>query len=588
MSEPQDRLLELCEALVSEQITPEEHAELQALLKDHPEAQRRYLAHVDLHLGLQKIYPTAASEADPLADLAERAGICAVPAAQAARQEVPRERVWQVISALAASVAIGMTLLAWHLREVVIAIGPQVPAVEPPEQTPDAPPDQTPKLPLPKASSFGEAPRLVERAGARFFGPVEPVAGERLKVGEQYALVAGMVKLQYPSGATVVIEAPAAFEVPRFAGAERLNLRVGDCSVAAPPGAEGFCLETPVADVVDLGTRFAVRVGENGQTDVHVVEGLAEVYKPQGQGPRGKPLAKLGGGAAVRCEVGDELKAEPLTYDAGRYRRDLPDRVLRYDAVADASGGVDELLAVTVQRGGKVYDYPVDELIGVDLIHFKTNRSLSNITTPSAMRDPQQPKLAADEKGRRRFVEDDRRLTTGVINPGGSKEPLTQTPVMNDPEDPKKPNTSGMAMRFHQPVVNGPGADVVLFDLHVIVHPEAGDAFHVSPLEFTPGLKSYTVRKYDVGLTSPEAKQLSLFRLYKFSRLTTSLSDLERVKHDGGIDHAPNAKGLAVGIDLSDLGYPPGAEVSGLFIQDVLDDNNLVDPVFIGGLPAVK
>ena len=44
-------------------------------------------------------------------------------------------------------------------------------------------------------------------------------------------------------------------------------------------------------------------------------------------------------------------------------------------------------------------------------------------------------------------------------------------------------------------------------------------------------------------------------------------------------------RGLAVGIDLSDLGYARGEFVEGLFIQDALDDGHYVDPVFIAGLP---
>src|SRR5262249_47020664 len=161
----------------------------------------------------------------------------------------------------------------------------------------------------------------------------------------------------------------------------------------------------------------------------------------------------------------------------------------------------------------------------------------------------------------------------------------TSDPVMNDPEQKESPNTPGFAVRFARPVVNGPGPDVVYFDLHVIVHPERGDPFHVSPLRFAPGLKSHTVRRYDIDLASPEAKVLAKFLLYQFSAPVTSRSALEQNRHDGGTDHVVAAKGLAVGIDLSDLGYPLGAEVEGLFFQDILDDGNYIDPVFVAGLP---
>ena len=46
-----------------------------------------------------------------------------------------------------------------------------------------------------------------------------------------------------------------------------------------------------------------------------------------------------------------------------------------------------------------------------------------------------------------------------------------------------------------------------------------------------------------------------------------------------------NSRALAVGIDLSDLGFEEGEEVTGLFFQDANDDLNHVDPIVIRGLP---
>jgi len=45
-------------------------------------------------------------------------------------------------------------------------------------------------------------------------------------------------------------------------------------------------------------------------------------------------------------------------------------------------------------------------------------------------------------------------------------------------------------------------------------------------------------------------------------------------------------KVIAVGIDMSDLGYSLGANVEGLFLQHAADDNDSFDPVFIAGLPT--
>lgn len=573
MTTPRDRLFDLCEALVNERLTDAEHAELAALLQDNPVAQRRYLAHLDLHLGLEKLNPREElDEADPVADLAravERSS--ALPGASRAAIR-PASSRWPIHPAMLSALAAGLLLAAVGVYSLV------------------ATPEPVKRPPGRGLASLGVPPRLVQRAGAKFFGEPGPALGAALDFSHPYALAEGQVQIEYANHALVILEAPAAFEIP---SAERLTMRVGDCSVTVPHGARGFRVETPLADVVDLGTRFAVQVAENGQTDVQVVEGLAEIHPPQpadakpevkGSKPDSKPAAKLKAGEAVRCEDDGAWSAKPQVYDAARFRSKLPDRVMRYQAGADPTGGVDELQSVTVQRGGETHTYSVEDLIGIDVVHFKAGANASNLTSPDRIRRPQVPPAGAAL--RREVLDRDRQLTTGLLNPGGAREPLLVDPVMNEPEG-KPLNTPGLGVRFLRPVVNGPGPDVVLFDLHIVVHPERGDAFHVSPLHFAPGLKTHTVRQYDIDLTSPEAQALAKFRLYRFDVPPTSLGELERGRHDAGTFQSAGAKVLAVGIDLSDLGYPPGASVEGLFFQDLLDDSNYLDPVFIAGFPPV-
>ncbi len=144
-----------------------------------------------------------------------------------------------------------------------------------------------------------------------------------------------------------------------------------------------------------------------------------------------------------------------------------------------------------------------------------------------------------------------------------------------------------MAIRFARPVVNGPGADVVFFDLQTFANPPDGDAFHVSPLAFRDGLKSLTVDKYDLTIESPEAHDLTSFHVHFFANAVDSLAQLDAI--DCLSQKQSNKfRGLAVGIDLSDLGYTVGEVVEGLFFQDAMDDGHRVDPVFIAGLPEMK
>lgn len=54
----------------------------------------------------------------------------------------------------------------------------------------------------------------------------------------------------------------------------------------------------------------------------------------------------------------------------------------------------------------------------------------------------------------------------------------------------------------------------------------------------------------------------------------------------GGPMHGIPAKVVAVGIDLSDLGYSLGSKVEGLFLQDAADDNDSFNSVFTAGFPT--
>jgi ferric-dicitrate binding protein FerR (iron transport regulator) len=398
--------------------------------------------------------------------------------------------------------------------------------------------------------------RLARAAGARFFGsaPEGP-----LLPGREYALVAGTVELAFSSGATVLLDAPAAFEIR---DPLRMLLKFGRGSVQVDERSKGFTVDTPLTKVVDRGTRFALDVGEGGETEVHVLEGAADLGE-------------------TRLTKGDARRVDPrgmsnVALDAERFPKAIPDRVVSYEATPAS-----DLVAVTVRRAGREIRYPVERLIGIDAIHYKVSAAGNWAATAAGVDVP--------PPGRRHELLDrDRNLNTGLINFGSAATPLASDPVMNDPEDPARPNTPGLGFRFHRPVVNAPGPDVVFFEYQPVIQPEHGDPFHVSPLRFAPGLRSKTVNRWDLSIYSPEALTLSGFRLNTFTAGPTSLSAYENVDVKKGADFSVASKGLALAFDLSDLGFAPGALVEGLFLQDALDGlapKHQVDPTFIAGLP---
>ncbi|QEG40933.1 FecR domain-containing protein [Roseimaritima ulvae] len=410
--------------------------------------------------------------------------------------------------------------------------------------------------------------RLASISQAKFFGELSPPVDSLLVFDREYVLTSGLIEVAFPAGASAILEGPAVF---RVTSDESLALDIGRCSVHAPDGAEGFRIDTPAKRIVDRGTRFSVSVADTSETEVQVIEGAADVYDRSVECTATTPSEiRLQIGEARRFTGLDCLAADRVAFDASVYRRELPDRIVSYQATEAADGGAERLTEVTLQRGGRLTSLPVADLIPARIDYFKSTEPRAYLCG-----SPDRPQSIAD-------LVSDPSLVSGVINPDGSLQALTTSPVLSGAAA-----TPGFAIQFQRPVRNGPGADVVFFDLQTFGNPSDGDAFHVSPLAFREGLQSHTVRRYDLTMESPEVRELTKFHVHFFDQAAesiTMLEDAESVSRAQGI----RFRALAVGIDLSDLGYADGESVGGLFFQDASDDNDRVDPVYIGGLPEIQ
>lgn len=283
------------------------------------------------------------------------------------------------------------------------------------------------------------------------------------------------------TGSGAIFEGPAVLTVT---DAETVELAAGRCSVHAPPGAEGFRIETPAGSVIDLGTRFSVEVDAAGEAEVHVVEGEAEL-RPRAT-TAGGGESRLRDGRAARISEGEAGLVE-LPFVAERYVAGLPDRVVRYDA----GPGRGRLLSVTVQRNGRERAYAADDLIGLTVERFERG-SRHHVAV-----------AAGGEDARRGTLEDDDLLHTGLINATYSPQPGGSA-------------GQGLAVRFDRGVVNGPGPDVVLFEIRSKVYPATGDPFHVIPLDGGMALTPCTVGAFDLTLLAAEALPVPEFTLLSF------------------------------------------------------------------------
>ncbi len=583
MSDPafsKRELYRLLGDLCNETLSRDDHGRLQEILKTHAAAREEYLAYLDLHYGLRTCLRVG-DESMPGAAAARL--LASVPCSVVAPTFRDQASLWR------SAPAVGMALVAVFLLVAGVSIARNrhlsrdavgVAHATQPEINNSA------IQSLPPLDRAASEVVISQIASAKFFGESVPALGQPVRLSHEYAVTSGMIELRFPSGATTIIESPAVFEVTSLA---RLLLHTGRCSVHAPDGAQGFRVDTPLGNVVDLGTRFVVDVLSSGATDVHVIEGEADVFphheadavEPEEVAPR---RINLRGGQANRLSGDRDVVASDIPFRRRGYQAGLPDRVVKFDAVEDHAGAVDELLSVTVQRGGKKFTYGVDELIGIDLLHFQSGH-IAAMVTPAAVVDTPLPER--DTLPRSRYLDRGRSLCSGLINPGGQSTPLATDPIIADIDSPSDLGTPGLGFRFQTPLENSVGPDLVLFELQTIVNSERGDAFHVSPLKFAPGLRSFTVDSYDIDLVSPQSKFLQPYRLYRLPSAPTSLGKLLSMEHVGGPVHTVRAKVLAVAIDLSDLGYRLGDKVDGLFLQDADDDNETFDPVFIGGFPPV-
>ena len=101
----------------------------------------------------------------------------------------------------------------------------------------------------------------------------ELIPGRRIMPGV-LTVRQGQIQLEFLNGAQINVEGPAELHV---LSVDAVTLISGKAAVRIPPEARGFILSTPEAAIVDLGTEFAVSVGQRGASEVHVVDGEVDV-----------------------------------------------------------------------------------------------------------------------------------------------------------------------------------------------------------------------------------------------------------------------------------------------------------------------
>lgn len=248
----EQKLLELIADVLDETLSDADRKKLNAMLRESPEARGLYRRHMELHARLYSDYTEeSVSESMP-----GSATMFSRPVRSTTPQQTPaaQRRLWMVIAA-ALVVALFANAVILSRRDDTV------------RETAEA------TIPV-------EGVAVLSRAIAAEW----PANSQRFREGDALPaggiqLTAGLVQIEFFGGATVIVEGPAELEL---VSSQRAVCRHGRLRAFVPEPAQGFTIETPEFDAVDLGTEFAMSVDRTGQSEVHVVEGEIALHKKAG------------------------------------------------------------------------------------------------------------------------------------------------------------------------------------------------------------------------------------------------------------------------------------------------------------------
>lgn len=306
-----DRLSELIENAIQDEITPSEHEELQSILKRDSKSRRLYRERMDIEAAL-RTWAEEGSEADHV-----RTNSVGSPS--------NREPRLRFIAVVLSSLACLVVAAGWY----VASHG-------------DRPLPNGQPGPLINASDDGRFFGSLRLSNDGRWAEIDRSKQQRFRE-EHVTLETGVAELLFDSGTNLVLEAPCELAV---LSADTARLIRGSVYVNVTDRSNGFILETPETTIYDEGTEYAVALEESA-TEVHVFEGsvlcvsdegpsatenlveAGEAYRfdrrtpgPPGRVPFGQRKFVRQLDAEIQQTAGDEL----LAYDgfeniAGRIRR---------------------------------------------------------------------------------------------------------------------------------------------------------------------------------------------------------------------------------------------------------------------------
>lgn len=265
--DPRFELIRRCHDCVA---TAEELAQLEGFLRHDPEFRETYLRYWNLDLALSAAVNAPQRE---LRSLQPSTG-----------QSRSRWLLWGPLTAAAAAVI----ALIWGLARDVQPVHPQE---------------------RPRDTSAHTVATLLYSEGCEWQDGRTLTDGLPLESGALH-LKRGMAVVRFVGGAEMALSGETSVELDSR-GAVRVHR--GKINVRINEAAIGFKVRTPSSDLTDLGTEFEVKVGERGETELHVLDGAVSYAQP---GTRSENEPQVTAGKALRFAAKNNSSPQTIAFDA--------------------------------------------------------------------------------------------------------------------------------------------------------------------------------------------------------------------------------------------------------------------------------
>ncbi len=256
-----DELQALADMVCNNAMTDDGMARLEQMLLDNADAQDFYLGRVAFDAWLQWEIADQVEETTPVISLVP------TPSSPPAALPVATgffSSDWPVAYLMATVICgIGIAVAAFTYVSRPDGVAPAITAVEKIDQRGE-----------PRPECVG---RITAMFDCKWVNQRKSPASGRVAVGQDYALASGLMEITYHTGARVVLQGPATYNVEsRNGGFLTLGKMTGKVE---NPAAKGFVVRTPTATITDIGTEFGVEVDAHGVTTSHVFRGSIEVER---------------------------------------------------------------------------------------------------------------------------------------------------------------------------------------------------------------------------------------------------------------------------------------------------------------------